>query len=246
MKIIEKKNDIQVKGAKFLTADRPDNLSSFLNYYNLSLIIGLPASGKSSLIKTLLNGSKTDNLYNNVFHSVYYISASDTMNLKIPDEKYIILDGSQPLDQILQNIIDNESEIGEEDEPHHVAIFMDDAINFINTNRSALNIFRKLVMNGRHILGKHSSVITFIVSQKIKSIPLTIRSQANQVFFFDSTKAEKEVMRDEFLPLDKKEADELYKYIFDKAFNFLFVNLFIQKDRRMFKNFNQLILKDYN
>ena len=217
-----------------------------MNYYNLSLIIGLPASGKSSLIKTLLNGSKTDNLYNNVFHSVYYISASDTMNLKIPEEKYIILDGSEPLDKILQNIIDNESVIGEEDEPHHVAIFMDDAINFINTNRSALNIFRKLVLNGRHILGKHSSVITFIVSQKIKSIPLTIRSQANQVFFFDSTKAEKEVMRDEFLPLDKKEADELYKYIFDKAFNFLFVNLFIQKDRRMFKNFNQLILKDYN
>ena len=246
MKIIEKKNDIEIKGAKFLTADRPDNLSPFLNYYNLSLIIGLPASGKSSLIKTLLNGSKTDNLYNNVFHSVYYISASDTMDLKIPDEKYIILDGSEPLDKILQNIIDTESEIGEEDEPHHVAIFMDDAINFINTNRSALNIFRKLVMNGRHILGKHSSVITFIVSQKIKSIPLTIRSQANQVFFFDSTKAEKEVMRDEFLPLDKKEADELYKYIFDKAFNFLFVNLFIQKDRRMFKNFNQLILKDYN
>lgn len=246
MKIIEKKSDIQVNGAKFATADRPDNLSSFLNYYNLSLIIGLPASGKSSLIKTLLNGSKTDNLYNNVFHSVYYITASNTMDLKIPEDKYIVLDGSKPLDGILQGIIDNESDIGEEDEPHHVAVFMDDAINFINTNRQALNIFRKLVMNGRHILGKHSSLITFIVSQKVKSIPLTIRSQANQIFFFDSTKAEKEVVRDEFLPLDKKEADQLYSFIYDKPHNFMFVNLFIPKDRRIFKNFNQLILKDYN
>tara|TARA_R100001015_G_C4614200_1_gene170023 strand:+ start:413 stop:1153 length:741 start_codon:yes stop_codon:yes gene_type:complete len=246
MKIVEKKSDIEVKGAKFATADRPDNLSPFLNYYNLSLIIGLPASGKSSLIKTLLNGSKTDNLYNNVFHSVYYITASNTMDLKIPDEKYIVLDGSQPLDSILQNIIDNESNIGEEDEPHHVAVFMDDAINFINTNRQALNIFRKLVMNGRHILGKHSSLITFIVSQKVKSIPLTIRSQANQIFFFDSTKAEKGVVQDEFLPLDKKEADQLYNYIYDRPHNFMFVNLFIPKDRRIFKNFNQLILKDYN
>lgn len=246
MKIIEKKTDIQIKGAKFTTADRPENLSKFLNYYNLSLIIGLPASGKSSLIKTLLNGSRSDNLYNNVFHSVYYITASNTMDLKIPEEKYIVLDGSEPLDIILQNIINNESDIGEEDDPHHVAIFMDDAINFINTNRQALNIFRKLVMNGRHILGKHSSVITFIVSQKIKSIPLTIRSQANQIWLFDSTKAEKEVVRDEFLPLDKKEADEIYRYIYDKPHNFMFVNLFLPKDRRIFKNFNQLILKDFN
>ena len=101
-------------------------------------------------------------------------------------------------------------------------------------------------MKGRHILGKHSSVITFIVSQKIKSIPLTIRSQANQIWMFDSTKAEKEVVRDEFLPLDKKEADEIYKYIYDKPHNFMFINLFLPKDRRIFKNFNQLILKDFN
>lgn len=246
MKIIEKKSNIEVQGAKMATADRPDNLSPFLNYYGLSIIIGLPASGKSSLIRTLLNGSRNDNLYNNVFHSVYYITASNTMDLNIPEEKYIVLDGTKPLEQILQDIIDNESGIGEEDEPHHVAIFLDDAINFINTDRRAQNVFKKLVMNGRHILGKHSSVITFIVSQKVRSIFLPIRSQANQIWFFDSTKGEKEVIRDEYLPLDKNEADELYNYIFDRPHNFMFVNLFMPKDRRIHKNFNQLILKDFN
>ena len=84
MKIIEKESNIEIKGAKFNTADRPDNLSNFLNYVNLTLIIGLPASGKSSLIKTLLNGTSEDNLYNNVFNSVYYISPSDTMDLDLP------------------------------------------------------------------------------------------------------------------------------------------------------------------
>ena len=246
MKIIEKKSDIEIKGQKFATADRPSNLSPFLNYYGLSLIIGLPASGKSSLIKTLLNGSTKDNLYNNVFHSVWYLTASNTMDLNIPEEKYIVVDGSKPLEMILEEIIETESNIGEEDENHNVAIFMDDLINYIKTDRASMGTFRKMVMNARHILGKHSSLITFIVSQKIKSIPLTIRSQSNQLFFFDSTKAEKEVMRDEFLPLDKQEANQLYKFIFDKPHNFMFVNLFIPKDRRIFKNFNQLILKDYN
>ena len=99
-------------------------------------------------------------------------------------------------------------------------------------------------MNGRHILGKYSSVALWIVSQKIKSVPLTIRSQANQVFFFDSTKQEKAVIQDEFTPLDKKEGDKLYEYVFDKPHNFLFINLFLPKFKRMFKNFNNLILKN--
>ena len=180
MKIIEKDSGIQTTGAKFHTADRPDNLSAFLNYVNLTLIIGLPASGKSSLIKTLLNGTHEDNLYNNVFNSVYYISPSDTMDLNLPDDKMINLD-KEPLENILQNIIDVEEGLGEQDDPHRVLIILDDAINYINTNRKALSIFRKLVMNGRHILGRHSSVALWIVSQKVKSIPLTIRSQANQV-----------------------------------------------------------------
>ena len=99
-------------------------------------------------------------------------------------------------------------------------------------------------MNGRHILGKYSSLMTILVSQKIKAIPLSIRSQANQIFFFNSTRAEKEVLRDEFLPLDKQEATELYDYVFDKPHNFLFVNLSMPKNKRNFKNFNQLTLEN--
>lgn len=243
MKIIEKDSGIETTGAKFHTADRPDNLSPFLNYVNLTLIIGLPASGKSSLIKTLLNGTKQDNLYNNVFNSVYYISPSDTMDLNLPDDKMINLD-KEDLSVILQDIIDAEYGLGEEDDPHRVLIVLDDAINYISTNRKALSVFRKLVMNGRHILGRNSSVAIWIVSQKAKSIPLTIRSQANQVFFFDSTKAEKAVVQDEFMPLDKKEAEQVYKHVFDKPHNFLFINLFLPKHKRLFKNFNQLILKN--
>lgn len=243
MKIIEKESNIEVSGAKFNTADRPENLSDFLNYVNLTLIIGLPASGKSSLIKSLLNGTPADNLYNNVFNSVYYISPSDTMDLDLDENKIINLD-KEDLSVILQDIIDSEKNEGEEDDPHRVLIILDDAINYINTNKRALSVFRKLVMNGRHILGKYSSVALWIVSQKIKSVPLTIRSQANQIFFFDSTKQEKEVIRDEFTPLDKKESDKLYEYVFDKPHNFLFINLFLPKFKRMFKNFNQLILKN--
>ena len=243
MKIIEKESNIEIKGAKFNTADRPDNLSNFLNYVNLTLIIGLPASGKSSLIKTLLNGTSEDNLYNNVFNSVYYISPSDTMDLDLPEEKIINLD-KEDLSVILENIIDEEKDLGEQDDPHRLLIILDDAVNYINTNKNSLKIFKKLCCNGRHILGKHSSVALWLVSQKVKNIPLTIRSQANQIFFFDSTKAEKEVVRDEFLPLDKKEANKLYEYIFDKAHNFLFVNLFLPKYSRIFKNFNRLFLKN--
>ena len=71
MKIIETKNDIKISGAKINTAGRPEGLAPYLNYVNLSLIIGLPASGKSSLIKTLLNGTKDERLYNNITKHYY-------------------------------------------------------------------------------------------------------------------------------------------------------------------------------
>lgn len=241
MKIEEKNSNIKLKGAKISTADRPENLSKFLNYNNLTLIIGLPGSGKTSLVHQLLNGTKTDNLYNDVFHSVYYISPSNTVEINIPDEKFISL-ADEELEDILEEIIDNERDLGEEDEPHHALIILDDAVNYLKS--SALKTFRKLIMNGRHVLGPNSSLQLWLITQKIKSVPLTIRSQANQIFFFDSTKAEKEVLRDEFLPLDKEEAGQLYKYIFDKPHNFLFTNLQMPKNSRMFKNFNQLLLSD--
>lgn len=240
MKVIERQNNIEVSGTKFATADRPENLEPFLNYVNCSAIIGLPASGKSSLIKTLLYGTKDSNLYNNVFHSVYYISPSLTMDLRLPEEKLISLGDNDNLAGIIQEIIDNEKDEGEEDEPHRVAIFLDDAVAWINGDKASMRIFKKICFNGRHILGKHSSLQTFIVSQKIKSIPLQIRSQLNQCWFFDSTQKEKDVFADEFLPVDMNEAEMLYDYVFDKPYNFMFVNLLMPKNKRIFKNFNQL------
>ena len=242
MKIKLIQNDIKVKGAKFATGERPDNLEPFLNNVNCSAIIGLPGSGKSSLIKTLLYGTQESNLYNNVFNSVYYISPSQTMDLNLPDEKIISLADNDNLAQILEDIIENESNLGEEDDPHRVAIFIDDAINWINGDKKSMNIFKKICMNGRHLLKPYSSLQTFIVSQKIRSIPLQIRSQLNQIWFYNSTKKEKEVFSDEFLPLDLKESELLYDFVFDEPYNFLFVNLLLPKNKRIFKNFSQIEL----
>ena len=243
MIIEEKFNDIKFRGAKMKTVDRPTNLSPFLNHFGLSLIIGLPASGKSSLIKNLLMGTKQDNLYNKVYHSVYYISPSTTMGLGLPDEKYIKLD-DKPLETILQGIIDDEKEQGEEDDPHRLLIVLDDAINFLKGNKEAMNLYRKLVYNARHILGDYSSVSVWIVSQKIRSIPLAIRSQANSIYFFDSTAKEKEVFLEEFLPLDKEDAQQLYDYVFNKPYTFIYVNLFLPKNQRVFNKFSQLTLSN--
>lgn len=240
MKIVERQNNIKVNGTKFKVGDRPKNLEPFLNYVNCSAIIGLPASGKSSLIKTLLYGTKESNLYNNVFNSVYYISPSLTMDLKLPEEKIISLGDNDDLAGIIQEIIDTEKDEGEEDDPHRVAIFLDDAVAWINSDKASSRIFKKICFNGRHILGKYSSLQTFIVSQKIRSIPIQIRSQLNQIWFFDSTQKEKEVFAEEFLPVDLKEADMLYDYVFDEPHNFMFVNLQLPKKKRIFKNFNNL------
>lgn len=242
MIIEEKDNNIVIKGAKMTTAGRPENLNPILNYFGLSLIIGLSHSGKSSLIKSLLTNKK---LYNKMFHSVYYISPSSTMPIDLPDDKNITLD-EEPLEKILNNIIKKEKDENEEDpeDPHNVLIVLDDAVNFLKKSAEATKTFNKLTMNSRHILGNYSSVMIWLVSQRIKSIPYTIRSMANSIYFFNSTNEEKNIMTEEFIGLDKKQSKDLMEYVFDKKFNFLYINNFMEKNLKYFKGFNQLILKN--
>ena len=241
MKIKEIQNNIVIKSPKLSTSSRPDNLSEFLNYVGLQLIIGLPGSGKTSLIYNLLNGTKQNNLYNNIFHSIYYITPSSTVELNIDPEKMIVLDDDDNISNILSEIIDDESNKGSDDEPHHIAIYLDDCVNYLSTQKNSMKVFRKLCMNGRHILGDNSSVALFLVSQKVKSVPLVIRSQANAIYFFNSTRAEKEIIINEYMPIDKQPATKILDYIFETPYNFLYINLQLPIKQRLFRNFNQLI-----
>jgi len=243
MKIKEIQNNIKITAPKLSTSNRPSNLADFLNYVGLQIIIGLSGSGKTSLIYNLLNGTKQNNLYNNVFHSIYYITPSDTVDLNIDPDKVIILDDDDNIANILEDIIENEKDLGTDDEAHHIAIFIDDAVNYLSTQKDSMRAFRKLIMNGRHILGNNSSVGTFLVSQKLRSIPLSIRSQANSIYFFNSTKAEKLVVQEEFLPLDKQPSQKIMDYVFQQPYTFLFINNNLPIKQRIFNNFNQLIFE---
>ncbi len=243
MKIKEIQNNIKITAPKLSTSNRPSNLADFLNYVGLQIIIGLSGSGKTSLIYNLLNGTKQNNLYNNVFHSIYYITPSDTVDLNIDPDKVIILDDDDNIANILEDIIENEKDLGTDEEAHHIAIFIDDAVNYLSTQKDSMRAFRKLIMNGRHILGNNSSVGTFLVSQKLRSIPLSIRSQANSIYFFNSTKAEKLVVQEEFLPLDKQPSQKIMDYVFQQPYTFLFINNNLPIKQRIFNNFNQLIFE---
>jgi len=243
MKIKEIQNNIIIKSPKLSTSSRPDNLAEFLNYVGLQLIIGLSGSGKTSLIYNLLNGTKQNNLYNNIYHSIYYITPSSTVELNIDPEKMIVLDDDDNISNILEEIIENEKDKGSDEEAHHVAVLMDDCVNYLSTQKQSMKVFRKLIMNGRHILGNNSSIATFLVSQKVRSIPLVIRSQANAIYFFNSTKAEKAVIQEEYMPLDKSPSQKILDYIFDIPYNFLYINLNLPIKKRIFKNFNQLIFE---
>jgi len=243
MKIKEIQNNIKITAPKLSTSNRPSNLADFLNYVGLQIIIGLSGSGKTSLIYNLLNGTKQNNLYNNVFHSIYYITPSDTVDLNIDPDKVIILDDDDNIANILEDIIENEKDLGTDEEAHHIAIFMDDCVNYLSTQKDSMRAFRKLIMNGRHILGNNSSVATFLVSQKLRSIPLSIRSQANSIYFFNSTKAEKLVVQEEFLPLDKQPSQKIMDYVFQQPYTFLFINNNLPIKQRIFNNFNQLIFE---
>ncbi len=242
VKIIQ--NQVDIVPPKLETSTRPQGLAPFLNDYGLTTIIGLPASGKTSLIYNLVMGTKDHKLYNKMFNSVYYISPSQTINIPLDEEKVLDVSSGEELNMQLNNVINTEKDIGEKDDPHHVLVILDDCVSYLSKDKHSLKLFRKLVFNARHTLGRYSALSLWLVSQKIKSVPLEIRSNALQYIMFESNRKEMDVFVDEAFPISEKEgASKILEYCYKKPHSFIFINVKLPRLERVFCNFNQLLIE---
>jgi hypothetical protein len=91
------------------------------------------------------------------------------------------------------------------------------------------------VFNRRHIGG---GVSLFIITQKLKSIPLSIRSGMDSVYFYSlRNRKELDNLFDEYTPfLERDEFDSAVRYC-REPFCFLFIDI---RDAKIFKKFNEL------
>jgi hypothetical protein len=203
------------------------DLTSFLNNHSTTLFIGKPSSGKTSLLYSFF---KSREIFKNTFDKIFLfqpdqsrISMKDKLFDKIPDEqKYNELN--------LENLNDVEDNLSE----YNNVILMDDMASSLK-NADIKKKLKELVFNRRH---KHLSII-FLV-QTYLSIEKDIRKLFSNLFIFKSSKKEMETIFDELIELPKDYILPIMKIVYDKPYQYLFINTDTQ---RLFKNFDEILIE---
>ena len=209
-------------------------LTKFLNAHTTNLLIGKPRSGKTSLLYSLFQSSRC---LKKCFHNIYLFQPShsrgsmkDKLFDKLPDDqKYEELD-YESLDEVMDRIKMS-------DPDHNNCIIFDDMTAYLK-DYHVEKLLKELVFNRRHL---RTSI--FFLCQTYISVPKDLRKLFSNLFIFRTNKIELKLIFEEQIE-DKTKVNlisEITKLVFDRPFQFLFINTDTQ---RFFKNFDELLFKD--
>lgn len=202
-------------------------LSSFLNCHSCNLMIGRPGSGKTNLIYQIMK-SIANKCYDKIFifqPEKSRISMKDQLFNKLPSDQLFEDLTFENLEQVNNNL---------EDDGNNCIIF-DDMGAYLR-NEDIKKLLKSMVMNRRH---KHLSI--YFLCQTYLSLAPEIRKLFSNLFVFKVSKHELNTIYDELIEHKREYVDEIIKIIYDKKYNFMFVNT---DSQRIFKNWDELIIED--
>ena len=207
------------------------------------LIVGKPRSGKTNLLLNLT--TKAHRNFNRKFDRVYLFSPSVATMETNPFE---LLPGDQKYDELT---LDNIKYVLEDikDSSDKTLFILDDVIADMRGKGKAQleNLLHKVFFNRRHLAGKGGSVSIIATSQTYNKIDPKIRRTASHLIFFENkNKKELDTIFDEVILIPKKEFYDTLRYVYDKPFQFLFIDTTLPDERMLFKNFNQLEISSPN
>lgn len=242
MRIQETESDTKITISKFsfncdqvdpsIPAPLPGNLN------HCFIICGKPGSSKTTLLMNMI--CKRGKMYNKKYDRVFLFSPSlatieDCPFEDLPEEqKYEDLSV-----EILQGVLDEIKDSGEK-----VLFIMDDVVNDMKKERQLEILLSKVLMNRRHICGSGGSLSVWITTQVYNKIPAPIRKCASQLVLYESkNRMELDSLYNEVIVgLSKPEWYQLCKYVWDKKFNFLYIDTTKPFNSMYHKNFNNLQL----
>jgi hypothetical protein len=213
-----------------------DGVLKFLNAHTTNMFIGKPKSGKTSLLYSFMENKE---ILKKTYHRIYIFqpepsrASMGTKNLfdKLPQDQLFNELNYENLDMVLDEI--------KASSDLNIAIIFDDVSASLK-NFDTLNLLKQLIFNRRHL---RTSV--FFLVQTWFSVPKDIRKLFSNIFVFRVNKNELKTIFDETIedPELNVLAPTISKLVYDKPYNFMFINTDTQ---RIFKNFDELIFSHNN
>lgn len=207
-------------------------LTKFLNSHETNLMIGRPASGKTSLLYSFFKSPK---IFRKVFHNIYLFQPShsrasmkDNIFEKIPQEQCYEELNYENLNQVMTTI-------KSEDKKYNNCIVIDDMTAYLK-NQDVKQLLKELIFNRRHL----RTTVIFLV-QTWFSIEKDIRKLFSNIFCFRVSKQELTNIMDEVVESKAKYMNDIAKIVFDEPYKYLFINVNTQ---RLFDGWDELIFDE--
>jgi hypothetical protein len=207
-------------------------LLKHLNQHSTTVLIGKPRSGKTSLVVSLFSSPEC---LKKVFHKVYLFQPSAS-GASIKNNIFDKLPPEQVFNELnYENLESVYNEIIAQPKTNNKCIILDDMASYLKDNEIQ-KLFKDLNNNRRHL-----GVSIYFLSQTYFSIPRELRKIFNNLFIFKTSKMELETIFDEQIEINKKYVLPISKLVYDKPYNFLFINTDLQT---LFKNWDKIILDE--
>ena len=206
-------------------------LSKFLNSHSTNLLLGVPRSGKTSLLYSLFKSNK---LLRKVFNKIYLFQPSASRE-SMDDKIFNLLPEDQLFEELDYSSLNSVMNILKNEEPTYKNCIIFDDMTAALKNKDTLKLLKELIFNRRHL---HVSV--YFLVQSWFSVPKDIRKLFSNIFVFKVSKDELETIFEEIVELDKKYIPEVTKLVFNEPYSYLFINT---ESQRLFRQFDELIIE---
>jgi len=219
---------------------------TLINKNHIAVFVGKSKSGKSNLLVNLLSKGKNKNgfrqSYKKVFHDVIIVSPSLKSFKKnifddIDEEKQF-----EKLDRNTLDFIDTFTETNSELE-RNTLVVLDDVGSSL---RSPINEREIGLQTQKH---RHRRCSWWCVVQKYRDLPTSLRANMSAMYLFRPISLkELDAIYEELLPFNKKNLIEFINWVFDAKFNFLFIDMSLEKSNQpiYYKNFKKIIFGNNN
>jgi hypothetical protein len=131
------------------------------------------------------------------------------------------------------NLLNVMNTIKNEKTEYNNCILIDDMTAYLK-DKEVLKLFKELIWNRRHL---RTSI--YFLTQSWYSIPKELRRVFSSLFIFKTSIEEFQNIADELFEIKKDIIPDLRKFVYDKPYEFLFVNVDTQ---RYFKGWDEIQL----
>jgi len=218
---------------------------ALINKHNISVFVGKSKSGKSNLMVNLLSKGKKDGVrqsYKKVYHDIIIVSPSlksfkNNIFEDIDEEKKFEVLNNDTL-QFIDDFTSMNAEID-----RNTLVVLDDVGSSL---RLPGNEKFLALQTQKH---RHRRTSFFIIVQKYRDLPTTIRANLSALYLFRPISLkELDAIYEELLPFNKKQLIPFINWVFDKKYNFLFIDMSLEKSNQpiYYKNFKKIIFNEDN